>query len=67
LESLLTKIPVSTDPDPSKVCWEINDAIKNAQVAKGSNIDVKDSDCPDGFYGNKPDLSIKLCARISHF
>lgn len=34
---------------------EIKDAIKNALIAEGSNIDVKDSDCPEGFNGNKPD------------
>jgi phage replication-related protein YjqB (UPF0714/DUF867 family) len=33
---------------------EIKDAIKNALIAKGSNIDVKDSDCPEGFNGNNP-------------
>jgi phage replication-related protein YjqB (UPF0714/DUF867 family) len=34
---------------------EIKDAIKNALIAEGSNIDVEDSDCPEGFNGNKPD------------
>jgi phage replication-related protein YjqB (UPF0714/DUF867 family) len=33
---------------------EIKDAIKNALIARGCNIDVKDSDCPEGFNGNNP-------------
>ena len=33
---------------------EIKDAIKNALIAEGSNIDVKDSDCPEGFNGDNP-------------
>ena len=33
---------------------EIKDAIKNALIAQGSDIDVKDSDCPEGFNGNNP-------------
>jgi phage replication-related protein YjqB (UPF0714/DUF867 family) len=33
---------------------EIKDAIKNALIARGCNIDVKDSDCPKGFNGNNP-------------
>ena len=33
---------------------EIKDAIKNALIAEGSNIDIKDSDCPEGFNGNNP-------------
>ena len=33
---------------------EIKDAIENNIIAKGSNIDVKDSDCPEGFNGNNP-------------
>jgi phage replication-related protein YjqB (UPF0714/DUF867 family) len=33
---------------------EIKDVIKNALIARGCNIDVKDSDCPQGFNGNNP-------------
>lgn len=34
---------------------EIRGAIKNALKAEGSDIDVKSSDCPEGFNGNNPD------------
>ena len=34
---------------------EIKDAIKNALKAEGSDIDVKDSNCPEGFNGNNTD------------
>lgn len=31
---------------------EIKNAIEKALKAKGSDIDIKDSDCPEGFNGN---------------
>ena len=45
----------STESADNGLIREIKDAIKNVLIAEGSIIDVKDSDCPEGFNGNKPD------------
>jgi phage replication-related protein YjqB (UPF0714/DUF867 family) len=44
----------SENQTPHDLKQRIKDAIQDALLAKGSKIEVKDSDCPEGFNGNDP-------------
>lgn len=50
------KIPFASEEARTKV-WNgiIKEAIQNTLKEKGSDIEVKDSDCPEGFNGNSKD------------
>ena len=45
----------SDNQTPPDLKHRIKVSIQNALIAEGSNIEVKDSDCPEGFNGNKPE------------